>query len=251
MAGIRKKMDPEAIHQIRVEYKKLRAFLRMLSSSPSVTHEINVPKKLKRLYSVCGEIRDLQLQQEQIKEIRKDIPGKAHPYQKALKRQIDHLTSKLHALLDKKPATSGKRKTMRDIPDLFTVQDFKRYTRRQWTSVRSILHSKNRTDDDLHTIRKWMKDLFYNLKICNGADLRLLQKSALKNMDESMISSLLDELGDFQDRSTALSLLNNYWLNRFNLPAHQFLCEVQHSWTKDQDRRRRLLNKKLKDIRIT
>ena len=58
--------DVEAIHQFRVEYKKLWAFLRMISQQQETAGEINVSKKLKKGYNISGSIRDLQLQQQRI-----------------------------------------------------------------------------------------------------------------------------------------------------------------------------------------
>ena len=47
----------EAIHQFRVEYKKLRAFLRMISQQHETAGEIKISKKLKKGYNISGSIR--------------------------------------------------------------------------------------------------------------------------------------------------------------------------------------------------
>ena len=59
----------EAIHQFRVEYKKLRAFLRMILQDHVTAGEIKISKKLKKGYNISGSIRDLQLQQQRILEV--------------------------------------------------------------------------------------------------------------------------------------------------------------------------------------
>ena len=63
---VAEEFDMEAIHQFRVEYKKLRAFLRIISLQHETAGEIKFPKKLKRGYNIIGSVRDLQLQQQRI-----------------------------------------------------------------------------------------------------------------------------------------------------------------------------------------
>ena len=56
--------DTEDIHQFRITYKKLRAFFRMLSLQNNIEKAITPSKKLKKVYTLLGTIRDLQLQQQ-------------------------------------------------------------------------------------------------------------------------------------------------------------------------------------------
>src|SRR5665647_1643877 len=77
---VTKDFDVEAIHQFRVEYKKLRAFLRMMSQQKGNAGEIKISKKLKKGYNISGVIRDLQLQQQRILEVTKDELKKPRAY---------------------------------------------------------------------------------------------------------------------------------------------------------------------------
>ena len=66
---VKKHFDDEAIHQLREEYKKLRAFLRLLSWQREGKETAKISGRLKRCYTIAGSIRDLQLQQQRIKSL--------------------------------------------------------------------------------------------------------------------------------------------------------------------------------------
>src|SRR5580692_4119732 len=57
-------LDAEDIHAFRAEVKKLRAFLQL---APSGT-KVKMPGRLHLFYRMVGEIRNLQLQQQRIRD---------------------------------------------------------------------------------------------------------------------------------------------------------------------------------------
>jgi len=243
---IAKNMDGEEIHQLRVEYKKLRAFFRMLSSSPRVKEEIKVSKKLKQLYSLYGSVRDLQLQQKRVKEAAKKDTGKIKAYLDLLQSKIDETRPEIQDILSKKPVQESKKKTNAGLPDKFLKDDFHHFVEHKWSSVYAMLASGHFSDDNIHSIRKHLKDLFYNLKEYEGKEYKVLSSSVWKGQDEKFIAELLDELGTFQDRCTSISLLKAYWLKRFALPTKKFLDELKLQWLKEKAGMKRRLVKKLK-----
>src|SRR6185369_6950007 len=58
----------EDIHELRVEYKKLRAFTRLLQLAKGGGH-LDIPAKLKSLYHAAGETRDIQLFLQHVKKV--------------------------------------------------------------------------------------------------------------------------------------------------------------------------------------
>ncbi|MGN6294315.1 MAG: CHAD domain-containing protein [Chitinophagaceae bacterium] len=244
--GIVKDMDGEEIHQLRVEYKKMRAFFRMLSSTPRVKEEIKVSKKLKQLYSLYGTVRDLQLQQKRIKEAVKSNTGKISPYLDLLQSEIDKAKPELQDILFKKPVQESKKKTNAGLPEKFLKEDFHHFVEDKWSSVYAILASGHFSDDNIHSIRKHLKDLFYNLKEYEGKEYRVLSANIWKGQDEKFIAALLDELGSFQDRCTSISLLKTYWVKRFALPVRKLLDKLKQQWIKEKTGMKRMLVKKMK-----
>lgn len=243
---IAKDMDGEEIHQLRMEYKRLRAFFRMLSSSPRVKEEIKVSKKLKQLYSLYGTVRDLQLQQERIKESVKKDRGRINPYLDLLQTEIGKAEPELQDILSKKPVQESKKKTNASLPEKFLKNDVHRFVEDKWSSVYAILASGHFSDDNIHSIRKHLKDLFYNLKEYEGKEFRVLSASIWKGQDEKFIAVLLDELGAFQDRCTSISLLKAYWIKRVALPTKRLLDELKQQWIKEKTGMKRVLVKKLR-----
>src|SRR5262245_19892691 len=79
---MKRRLSREAIHHFRVEVKKLRAFLRMISGD-----KLKIPHALKNIYRQAGSVRELQLFlqqtnkektwgeafQSRIKELRKQL----------------------------------------------------------------------------------------------------------------------------------------------------------------------------------
>src|SRR5688572_29116885 len=52
--------EMEDIHELRVEYKKSRAFLRLLQHHED-SYDLHIPRKIKQVYKAAGDVLDLQL----------------------------------------------------------------------------------------------------------------------------------------------------------------------------------------------
>jgi CHAD domain-containing protein len=238
--------DTEAIHQFRVEYKKLRAFLRMLSQGEDATGEIKILKKLKRAYNISGAIRDLQLQQQRILETSKKEPKKPQAYLTLLQKEVDKLKPELLDIISENPIAESKKKTDAAVPGDFHLQDFKLFIQKKQANVTGIIASGHFSDDTIHAIRKNLKDLFYNLKTCaaTGADISLM--TIWKGKDEKYFDLLQNELGGFQDKCTAIALLKSYWINSLNTYNRELLARIKKTWIKEKVNMKQLLIKKLK-----
>ena len=238
--------DMEAIHQFRVEYKKLRALLRMLSQQEETTGEIKISNTLKEVYSISGSIRDLQLQQHRIVEATKQEQKKPQAYLTLLQKEMDSPKPELSEILLRNSINAGKKKTDAGIPAEFPLNSFKNFVRQKWAVVHAIIRSGNFSDDNVHLVRKNLKDLFYNLKLYKGTDHEILSKIILKGKDEQYFNQLLEELGSFQDKCTAIALLKSYWLIRLNTYNRELLERIKKIWIRDKIRMKQLLVKKLK-----
>ena len=240
--------DMEAIHQFRVGYKKLRAFLRMISQLHEMAGEIKISKKLKKGYNISGSIRDLQLQQQRILEVTKQELKKPQAYISLLQKEIKKLKLELSEIFLEKPVTSSKKKTDASIPDKFKLKGFSNFVKKKWEAIYAIIVSRHFSDDNIHAIRKILKDLFYNLKIYEGVEHELFSMSIWKGKDEQYFNKLLDELGSFQDKCTAIALLKSYWLNSLNPYNRELLERIKKEWVKDKMRMKKSLVKELKDV---
>lgn len=238
--------DAEAIHQFRVEYKKFRAFLRMITQHHVTRGKIKIARKLKENYKVSGSIRDLQLQQQHTLKATKQELKKPQAYLLLLQKEIDKLKHELFELILGDPVAESKKKTDASIPQEFRLIGFKLFIKRNLALINAIIISGHFNDDNIHTIRKKLKDLFYNLKEYSDLDYDLLFVSILRGENEKFIIKLLVELGRFQDKCTAITLLKSYWLNSLNKSNQELLLGIKKKWASDKVIMQKMLIKKLK-----
>lgn len=242
---ITKDFDVEIIHQFRIEYKKLRAFLRMTSYNIFNTGEIKIPKNLKKAYRIAGSIRDLQLHQKRVEEAIKKVNKKPKEYIKLLEKEIKKLQTKLTEKLAEQPVNESKRNTLKSIPDEFVFNNFKDFAIKSWSDIYGVIASKRYSDDDIHSIRKCLKNLRYNLKSLNGSKSEPSSQEALNAKTKSYLDELLEELGNFQDKRTAISLLETYRQKNSNALERELLLGLKYDWLKEKKNMKQPLTRKL------
>lgn len=195
----------DTIHDFRLEVKKLRAFLRMLNACATSKGNLRITKKLRAFYGAVGEVRCLQLQREMIIRFCKEA-GHAVPV---------HYLSVLHGK-ESDAKVKVREQAMSFKPETYRRRLLKAVDGRKFTGVAesfatqktqefiSCLAAVSLRDEDLHEVRKILKDLLYDwywiAPFLSGA----LQGQVLTRQ---CCVKLTDKLGDFQDMCTALALL--------------------------------------------
>lgn len=234
-------LDADKIHGFRVEYKKLRAFLRMMSSVENGYREIGISKNLKKAYHISGSIRDLELQVQRIQEISKNDSKKTADYIDVLQKEEKKLGPELFFLLDEEAISDSKKKTDSILPGHFRINDFLGFIDRNWSSIKTIIISKNFSDDHIHSVRKSLKDIFYNANLYSASYGKHHLRQIWRNKGAKYIDKLLDQLGRFQDKCTAISLIKPYWMIDFDERSQQFLHETKSQWIKEKRKLKRQL----------
>ncbi len=240
--------DVETIHQFRVSYKRLRAFLRMIAEADGKKKEVAISKSLKAAYRVSGAIRDRQLQQQRIRKATRHDVIKPKAYLSLLQKEINKLKPRLVEILSTDPVDKSKKKTDAAMPHLFPENKFRDFVHKKRDDVYEIIAAGHFTDTNIHTIRKNLKDLFYNFEIYGGVGQGMLAHGIWKGKgkDDKYFSGLLDELGLFQDQCIAISLIKPGWLNILPQNNHTQLERIRKIWLKDKLEMKQLLVKKLK-----
>ena len=237
--------DAEAIHQFRVTYKKLRAFLRMISGEHS-SGDIKVSKKLNKCYHIAGSIRDLHLHQQRLLEATKQDLLKPTSYLDLLQKKIEILKSTLSEIFLKKPVTKSKKKTDAVIPGEFSLSAFNTYIQNKSAVITTIIIAGNFSDIKIHSVRKHLKDLSYNRKSFEVDEHDTLQASLWIGKDEKYVTALTDELGNFQDKCAAIALMKPSWLRNLHKLEQEQLEEIKKQWRNEKAAMKKLLVKKLK-----
>ena len=201
--NIDKGFNQEAIHDFRVEVKKLRSFLKVLRLCDN-NYKLRLPKRFKRLYQIAGAVRDAQLEYDKLSDKENELPR----YISKLKHLISiqeqewkkHYTPKtIHKL--------KKRLLDIDYPTL-DIETIVSFYKKKIDQITTLSHNEDPSFIKVHNLRKQIKDLLYVAK---------LTKKEVKNAGEYYISLPLKELdnlakiiGDFNDKRNTLEHLKNF-----------------------------------------
>lgn len=199
-----KEFDKDAIHDFRVAAKMLRSFIRLLRMQTN-DKELKFTKSFKRLYQIAGAIRDAQLERERMVDKQAMLPTymaqleqkTAAQKQEWLKHYSKKVIKKLeHRLVDRKyekinpealPSFCMMQMTAIDITD----------------KQQTIL-----TDNELHTIRKHVKDIVYTTKLAKQKWKAGYKKT--QNLSIDQLDILASEIGDYNDQRLLLEHLGAF-----------------------------------------
>ncbi len=120
--------DGEAIHQLRVEYKKMRALIRLERLGTPAGRKITIPRNLKKLYKNAGEVRSLQIYYRSVVLFFEN----AHGYRADILQQIDVAKSRLY---DERDAITGNHSNPRDTKHTGTFSVEEEPIRKRYTDV--------------------------------------------------------------------------------------------------------------------
>ncbi len=235
--------DKETIHNLRVEYKKLRAFFRLVNES-TAKPLLQIPKKLKAVYSLAGALRDQQLQEIRVKETAQHRLSRLPGNYFLPGRQITEIKSGLRELLAANPLKKCKRKTGEAHLLGFTLDSFPEYFQHKCSAARGILLSGVLTDERIHAVRKILKDLVYNLEIYRLEDR--LPAGTWKEKVADYFNPLLEDMGDYQDQCTAIALIESFWLHHLHTKHRDFAAFIKEEWEKEKTSIKARLVTKLK-----
>ena len=242
---VAKNANAEDIHKYRVTYKKLRARLRMMSNQTIDSAKPIVSKHLKSTYKICGAIRDLQLQQQRLKQSPKRELKILKPYLYLLQTKL----TQLKAALAEKVVTKNKIATNNISATILSDKHFFRqcihYTQLQWVTVCTIIQSGYFTDDKLHTIRKILKDFFYNLECCNQKQKKKIFHLLNIVKEEAYFNNLTALLGAYQDICSSIIFLKRQELNKIPKQCGELLLQKKMKWVKEKAASKKILIKQL------
>jgi len=209
-AGMEHHYKKSSIHQFRVDIKKLRAFYRLLSLQTGEAQPLKLPRKLKKMYRDLGKIRDLQQHKESITtwSRKNDMSAPCHLLAQ-LKHQLKKQSAKKGIVLPEKYFLHQAEKTNRQLPEQFSVETLQSFFRQKKEAIRGIMERGRFEDDELHTIRKSIKDMLYVSAIYtddlkSALPLLFLQADETKKMDR-----LAQDIGNYNDVRNSLA-----WLQR-------------------------------------
>ncbi|MBX2906841.1 MAG: CHAD domain-containing protein [Taibaiella sp.] len=196
-AAVDHKFDEEVIHDLRLQVKRLRALLRMYWLFTGRSRP-EMPKRLKKVYKAAGEIRDLQL-------LLKTMDGESkmpEEYRQAIDARLvvakkdwwnAYSAGQLHKAVKKLSTYEYKA-----LPAFMPAE----FIKERLTLIDELRAAGEPDDEDVHTMRKRVKDIIYMVRLVNehwAKACGAMQHVPLQKFEEIAVA-----IGAFNDARQAL-----------------------------------------------
>src|SRR5258705_1575640 len=245
-----KHFDKEAIHRFRVGYKKLRDFLRMAAFAVPDPGQVKLPRRLKEMYTVTGEIRDLQLCLKRIKEQQHS----GHGFSKrihSVKKEIRDLATQNKLFPDQDEFKEIEHSIVGHIPAISGNSLIMTFIRQKLAIINTIIIEGSYRDKDLHDVRKNIKDIIYVSWIFRN-DLTVRKRLAASNKPGLVqLRNFSHLLGKFNDAGTALSFLKPAEIAKTRGDERQVLQSLRRRWLGEKREMRKAILAQLPGIKTT
>ncbi len=198
--------EPEAVHNFRVDYKKLRAGFRLFNTGLKKDDQLKTGKKLDNFYHLAGNLRNLQLHHSRIVNLAKDLLVSAPvQYLAYLENEIAQSIKALESLSSSISAGyfAGLEHQAADVTyNEDATEGFINHNRMRAIQLFFLSDYK---DEDLHSIRKLLKDFFYNKPFLMMSRQTILPPpfAGFETLEQ-----FTEKLGNFNDLCIALELLS-------------------------------------------
>lgn len=235
------KFDKEDIHELRVNYKKLRAFVRLLQEDLDTGKHLLVPEDIKEVYQAGAKVRDKQLFIDFIHQSIKE-PGILNPQLlSGINKDLFKAKEKLVVAIEEASFKDAEAKLKKSLPSFLHDEAIHRFVHRKVAAVQLILLSLE-NDEDLHGIRKHLKDLLYVVKIFEQEWGISFPIHAWKS--EKALTDITTALGDYNDLSIAVAFLGDSTMNEYPEGEQSVLLSLKEKSCAQKSRiQEELLNK--------
>jgi CHAD domain-containing protein len=192
--------DPEEMHQMRVNIKKIKAMLSLLTDAKREKKSAEQLKKLRKIFAHAGKLRAVHVNMDILSS--EDIRNDA--FVTAQSNVLANETSKLYAHHDEYHKTLKKTLkvlsgTFEDISDKQVVRIFDK----QMEDIYQYFSKDLAFDDTLHHARKMIKELLY-VHLILPDDVKDKIRLNIEYLDD-----LQTEIGNWHDVSMMLDLLKS------------------------------------------
>lgn len=227
----------EAIHQFRVAYKKMRAILR-LCHTKHAKKTIKIPAALRDIYNKAGKVRKFQLHYSSV------LPhlNKRNRYLFELIKSIQPLTQRLDKVVSKFDFPKAIKSITRRVPQRISNKIVRKFIRRKAKAVRSVLAQTVISDRKLHSVKKDLKDIMYNVNLF-ALPKRL---KAVGITDEKGLKEFTDLLNDHQDYVDGINILRSSSFSNLTDKNKAALHNILAQW----EQRKKLLAQRIQNRKI-
>lgn len=209
---MKKSFDMDAIHDMRVATKKMRAVLRFLEFINLGFSAKKHLKPIKKVYKAAGKIRDAQVQQELAESyeitMNTDFDELIHYLER---KEVQHQKKYSDKLADTsiKKIKKRRKKIKKKIAKLSNKKANKQEEAFLIRSMQKINELLKNTDDpeNLHEIRKVFKDMNYVMQL----DKKKYKNQAIETpLNKNAASKIGSALGKWHDRYVAQEFVDEF-----------------------------------------
>lgn len=216
--------DADDIHSFRTHVKKVRAFLHWLGRDKKT-----LPASFKDIYHVSGELRNIQVLLKSMEERGESTP--------AFTAWLQDNAGRLHQLWDDTyhPRIIQRLEDRLQHPPLKkpTAHKLRSFFNGNVEKIEAIVYLPAPDDDDLHDMRKRLKDMYY---------VYVWGKKHDYTQSDDAMSEALKKLGEdcgvFNDRRIALMLLNAWLQQEKDDSARQTAEQLKQRWEEERQTQR-------------
>lgn len=184
------------IHAFRVAVKRLRAYLRLLSSAEKQP-KLKLSKKIHELYDIAGEIREAQLRLKKAGAPKAKLASYIADLEHTMAFNKEEWHKKYGDDIVKKLAKKLADKDLKKLPDKALAAFMK-----DKMQVLEDAADNSPNDETIHNCRKSVKDMLYNTRLAEKnwpGGYKKIEHLPLKKLDE-----LSDILGEYNDERLLL-----------------------------------------------
>lgn len=201
LAEIDKNFDPAAIHNFRVEIKRLRAFTRLMNAGKT-GNKVKPGKKLEAFYACTGTIRNLQLFIQNVpKSCEKLELLKPVSFLQVLNKELETEKAKALHLATRISVNRSEEKLEQGLPARLTPVKIQSFIETRYGRLSQLLALTVYHDEALHEMRKILKDFLY---VWDFIDIYPTPVFYAGFLELQNIETLTEKLGDFHDLCMAI-----------------------------------------------
>jgi len=203
-------------------------------SNTSTTTSVITTSRLKKTYSTMGKIRDRQLCLKRIKQNERADDGRFRNEVHSLEKKIKELEEKRSGFLTKNEFEAIEEDIIKVLPIASADVLVSGFFQQKLNVINKIASKSELSDQELHNVRKAIKDIIYITRIYRD-DLNMPLPFPFWNEAElEMAESFSHKLGLFNDTCISLSFLASPEINKTKMPAHEHLQVMRRRWLSEK-----------------
>jgi CHAD domain-containing protein len=197
----------DALHDFRVQVKKLRAFLMLADSIDDRPKLIRHFKPVRKIFKKAGDIRNAHINLKLARTYKIESDAFVLEQDQLMQQAADDFRLKGERYITKlKDAHKELKDEIKPVSDLLVNQYYTEHLQQVANSLNNI-----HFDDSLHECRKWIKVLIYNFKLAHT--------SLETAFNETYLHHIQNAIGNWHDNVLAKELFISHGLSDETLMA--------------------------------